>query len=376
MPSSLSPAEIRFFSALAQAHGTPLLVLEKQRLRAQYQAITRALPGVALHYALKALPHPAVVQTLAALGAGFDVASCGELALLRQARIDPHRLIHTHPIKRPGEIQEALAFGCRDFVFDNPAELEKFRPYGHRVRLILRIGFRNPAAGVDLSRKFGCALEEVPPLLQKAQQLGLRVQGFSFHVGSQCADASAHVAAIRQTLDLMRAAGDRQLQLLDIGGGFPVDYGEGAPSIEQFCAPIAQVLKDIPKWLRVVAEPGRILVAPAVTGLFQVIGKAVREGKPWYYLNDGVYGAFSGILFERAHYPIRAIRGGKLRESLLAGPTCDSIDIIADTIPLPPLQIGDLVIAEQMGAYTIASATNFNSFPKTPVLPMESAGEL
>jgi len=125
----------------------------------------------------------------------------------------------------------------------------------------------------------------------------------------------------------------------------------------------------------VIAEPGRVLVASAVTGVFSVVGKALRAGRPWYYLDDGVYGSFSGQLFEHAHYPIRVFRHGLRRPSVLAGPTCDSVDVIGDDHLLPDLQIGDLVVADMMGAYTAASATDFNSVPRTPILTVDDSDE-
>lgn len=363
---------------LAQIHGTPLLLLDCQRLRQQYRALAQALPGVDLHYALKALPEQAVVNTLAPLGAGFDIASSGELDLLRQAHVKPRRVIHSHPVKKPREISEALRFGCTSFVFDNRVELEKFQRYRHRIGLVLRIGFRSPSASVDLSRKFGCSLGEVPNLLRQAHDLGLRVKGLAFHVGSQCATPDAHVHAIRETLRLVRelkASGMARIGLLDIGGGFPVDYGGGVPDIAGFCAPIRAALAEAPAHLRLIAEPGRVLVAPAVRGLFSVVGCARREGRPWYYLDDGVYGSFSGRVFEGARYRLRSLRQGPLTASVLAGPTCDSIDVIAEGVMLPELQVGDLLVADMLGAYSAASATNFNSLPKTPLLPLDDAKE-
>lgn len=368
LPSS---TEEQCFLRLVRTHGSPLLLLDTQRLREQYRGLAQALPGVGLHYALKALPNQNVVGTLVSEGAGFDIASSGELDLLRLAHVSPRSVIHTHPVKKQREICDALRFGCTSFVYDNAAELEKFQRYRHRVGLVLRIGFRNPAAGVDLSQKFGCTPAEVPCLLKRARSLGLRVKGLSFHVGSQCVSPNAHATAIRQTLGLIRevkSSGLARIGLLDIGGGFPVDYGDGVPDIDSFCAPIRSALAEAPGHLRVIAEPGRVIAAPAMTGVFSVIGKTVREDQPWYYLDDGVYGSFSGRVFERASYPIRVFSHGPLRASVLAGPTCDSIDIIAEGIPLPELQVGDLVIAGMMGAYTAASATDFNSLPRTPIL--------
>ena len=363
--------------ALAAEHGTPLLVLDAAELTRRYRALGTALPGVGLYYAIKALPHRDVIRTLASLGAGFDVASAGEIAELRAEQIEPRRTIHTHPIKKPADIKAALRYGCTTFVVDNPVELEKFAPFRHRVGLLLRIGYRSPSAVCDLSRKFGCAPAEAPLLLARARQLGIAVKGLSFHVGSQSADAATHVAAVRSCAELIaneRAKGS-PLSVLDIGGGFPVDYTGGDIDIAAWCAPLAQALAELPGQLTVIAEPGRYLVAPAVTGVFSVVGKAVREDGPWYYLDDGVYGSFSGQLFDHSRYPLRALSSGPTTTATLAGPTCDSIDVIAERIELPPLAVGELLVGSMMGAYTAASATDFNSLPTATVVTINQAAD-
>ncbi|MEM1263937.1 MAG: type III PLP-dependent enzyme [Pseudomonadota bacterium] len=361
---------------LANRHGTPLLVLDCDEVRARYRALTAALPTVAMHYAIKALPNDAVVRTLWDEGAGFDVASAGEIGALRRAGIDPRRCIHTHPIKKPADIKAALRFGCTTFVVDNPAEIEKFVPFRYRVGLLLRVSFRSPDAVVDLSRKFGCSVDEAPRLLARARQLGVSVKGLSFHVGSQSGDAATHVAAVRACATLMaeqRALG-APLSLLDIGGGFPVDYATGsALDIDAWCRPVRDALATLPDNVSVIAEPGRYLVASAVTGVFSVVGKALRDDGPWYYLDDGVYGSFSGQLFDHAHYPLRALdNDGPTSTATVAGPTCDSIDVIAENLPLPTLAVGDLVTGAMMGAYTAASATDFNSLTRATVVAVNA----
>ena len=174
-------------------------------MRSYYQSLRAALPGVAIHYAVKALPEPAVLGTLREEGSNFDVASIGEVELLREHGIPAERMIHTHPIKSQSDIQAALAHGCRTFVFDNVDELEKFKPHRERVELILRIGFRNADATVDLSKKFGVPPADALALLELARRAGLRTVGLSFHVGSQCANSRAHVSAIETCKALIAA---------------------------------------------------------------------------------------------------------------------------------------------------------------------------
>jgi ornithine decarboxylase len=362
--------------ALAARHGTPLLVVDCDVVRRQYQALRRALPRVDLYYALKPLPHPAVVTTLAAAGAGFDVATTGELRLVRKAGVSAERCIHTHPIKSDGEIRAALRFGIRTFVVDNPDELQKFRRHRRRVELLLRVSFRDPTAVVDLSRKFGCEPAAVPRLLEIAGELGLRVRGLSFHVGSQVGDPAKYVEAIgvcRELIEQARTGGLGTLDVLDIGGGFPIGYRREPVSIGEFCKPIRQALPRLPRDLRVIAEPGRFIAGPAGTSVARVVGRAQREGRWWYYLDDGVYGCYSGQLYDHATYPIEVLdREGPQHPSVLAGPTCDSIDVVREDVPLPELQVGDLVVGRLMGAYTWATATEFNFYPRPQVVALHA----
>jgi len=157
--------------------------------------------------------------------------------------------------------------------------------------------------------------------------------------------------------------------VFDIGGGFPIDYAEPVQDIGRFCAPLRAALAKLPRRVRVIAEPGRYIVGPCAIGVASVMGMAQREGHWWYYLDDGLYGAYSGQLFDHARYPVEPLRDAEERlPSVLAGPTCDSIDVIAENLMLPLLKVGDLVVGRAMGAYTWASATEFNFFPKPTVV--------
>jgi ornithine decarboxylase len=362
------PAQIR---RLVAEFGSPLLVVDCARVRGQYRALQRALPGVDLHYALKPLPHPAVVQAVADAGGWLDLATTGEVQLAASLGIDPARCIHTHPIKRARDINNALAYGVSTFVADNPDEVRKFRAYAGRVALLLRVSFRSPGAVCDLSRKFGCDPEQALELARLAARLGIGLRGFSFHVGSQAADAAKHVEAIEACAALLAAARRERLgecDTLDIGGGFPIGYDAPATGISRYCAPIRHVLARLPRRVRVIAEPGRFIVGPAAIGVATVMGRAQREGHWWYYLDDGIYGSYSGQLYDHARYPVSALRAGPLLPSVLAGPTCDGIDVIAEALQLPRLNIGDLVVGRQMGAYTWATASTFNFFPKATIV--------
>jgi len=369
--TTLTETEIR---RLAARFGSPLLVVDCEQVRRQYRALRNALPGVDLHYALKPLPHASVVATLQDEGAFFDLATTGEVELVKAQGIAPERCIHTHPIKRDSDIRDALRFGVTTFVADNPDEIRKFARYRKRAELLLRVCFRSPTAVCDLSKKFGCEPGAVLGLIEQARRLGVRVRGLSFHVGSQATDPSKYIEAIQACTNLIAEAllaGLPSLDVLDIGGGFPVPYTDAVMPIDEFCAPIRAALAKLPKHVRVIAEPGRFIAAPAAIAVSTVMGKAKRDGRWWYYLDDGLYGSYSGQLFDHAKYPVAALRDGpELFESVLAGPTCDSIDVIDDNIALPELEVGDLVVGRMMGAYTWASATDFNFFKRAKVVVM------
>ncbi|HEX5650596.1 MAG TPA: type III PLP-dependent enzyme [Steroidobacteraceae bacterium] len=360
--------------ALVAQHGTPLLVVDCDVIRRQYRALRRALPRVDLYYALKPLPHAAVVAALHGVGGRFDVATTGEIKLVRSAGVAADRCIHTHPIKSDADIASALRFGIRTFVADNPDEIHKFRRHRRRAELLLRLSFRDPTAVVDLSRKFGCEPAAVPHLLELARGLGVRVRGLSFHVGSQVGDPAKYAEAIgvcRELIEHARGSGLGTLDVLDIGGGFPIGYRREPVPIGEFCKPIRQALRRLPREVRVIAEPGRFIAGPAGTSVARVVGRAQREGRWWYYLDDGMYGAYSGQLYDHARYPIEVPdRDGPRHPSVLAGPTCDSIDVVREDMPLPELQIGDLVVGRLMGAYTWATSSEFNFIPRAKVVAL------
>ena len=374
-PDVLEQFDRASLEELVAKHETPFMVLDLEEVDYQYKSLQSALPGVKLFYALKSLSHPEMIKRLKSLGSYFDLATIGEVELVESLGITGDRCIHTHPIKKDKEIKRALEFGCNRFVVDNIEELKKFIPYAGQVELIIRVSFRSQQAVVDLSRKFGCALEELPVIVELAQQNGIEVVGLSFHVGSQSLSPMMQVNAVRSSVAAMKVMNGVKWKFLDIGGSFPVSYQEDVLPIADFCAPVVEALAELPEGIEVFAEPGRFISAPAMIEVISVVGKAKRGAKTWYYMDDGVYGGFSGQMFDHASYPIAPLKPfdatGEFLPSVLAGPTCDSIDVIVEDIELPELEIGDILIGKQMGAYTIASATEFNYYPKPKIVVVE-----
>jgi len=356
--------------------GTPLLLLDPERVRRQYRHLRNALPFVGFHYAVKALAHDAVLDVLDDAGCGFDVATGEELAMLTRRGVDASRVIHTHPIKKPAEIAEALAAGVRTFVVDNDVEIDKFRGAPSDTRLLVRLSYRSPHAKSDLSSKFGVGPFEAAHLVERALAAGVTIAGFSYHVGSQLDDPGRFAAAATDTLELMGILERRlnvQFDTLDIGGGFPASYDSETAAIEDIAVALRPVLEPHARRLRIIAEPGRVMVADAMTLVTSVVGVAERSDGRWYYLDDGLYGSYSNVLTEDVHplvFAARELTGDgaeQHRWATLGGPTCDSSDVIAREIMLPELHVGDLLVSPTMGAYTTVTATRFNGRPFTPV---------
>ena len=358
-------------------HGTPLLLLDPERVRRQHRHLRNALPFVGFHYAVKALAHDAVLDVLEDAGCGFDVATGEELAMLTRRGVAASRIIHTHPIKKPAEIAEALAAGVRTFVVDNDVEIEKFRGAPSDTRLLVRLAYRSPHAKSDLSSKFGVGPFEAAHLVERAHAAGITVAGFSYHVGSQLDDPARFATAAADTLELMGILERRlnvQFDTLDIGGGFPASYDSESAPVEDVAAVLRPVLEPHARRLDIIAEPGRVMVADAMTLVTSVVGIAERGDGRWYYLDDGLYGSYSNVLTEDVHPLVFAERdltgrrdAADHRWATLGGPTCDSSDVIAREVLLPDLAVGDLLVSPTMGAYTTVTATRFNGRPFTPV---------
>lgn len=364
------------FAETAIDHGTPALVLDTTRLRDNIARLRRALPGVALYYAVKANPAEHVLAEIATQNCRFDVASQREWQAVENNGGKLSDCFYSHPIKRPDELAAATAAGFKRYVADNISEIDKLGYTAPGTELVLRLRVSNPDCVVDLSEKFGCDPDQAEELLQYAIAKGLTPIGLAFHVGSQTTNPQPFIESLqrcRRIFDTMAVTG-QALSLLDIGGGFPVDDGSGLiMDIETFCAPIRDALHSFFPNVEIIAEPGRFLIADAMVAVTRVIGKSERHGMWWYYLEDGIYGIFSGKVFDHQHLRFQALKKGAAQPSILAGPSCDSFDIIARDALLPDLDIGDILIAHNMGAYSAASASEFNGIPTTPIYTLRSA---
>jgi ornithine decarboxylase len=370
----------RTLKSLVREHGTPLVVVDHEQLRRNYALFRRHLPKVQAYYAVKANPDAAIVETLYEAGASFDVASVAEfmsvydlikgLPAKEQQDFIWDKVIYANPTK-PKETLQALDRYKPLVTFDNALELEKIRKYAPNAGVVLRLRVPNTGSMVELSSKFGCDPGEAVDLIQRAHQLGLVVEGLSFHVGSQCTNFENFVQSLNVAAAVMEEARNRghEIKILDIGGGFPAPYNRHVRPFSELAQVInAEIDRLFDKDIEIVAEPGRFLVATAVTAVSRVIGKAVRDGKTCYTIDDSVYHTFSGIIFDHCPYPVKAVKSGATELCAVFGQTCDALDTISLAENLPDLKIDDLVYAENIGAYSNASSTWFNGFPPAKVV--------
>ena len=370
----------RQLQAIARQHGTPVVVIDHDLIRRNYAAFRKHLPKVQAYYAVKANPAPEIVRTLYRAGASFDVASLPEFMLVyenikhlpAQERQDFiwDKIVYANPIK-PKETLEALNQYKPLVTFDNLEELRKIRRYAPHAGLALRLRVPNTGSMVELSSKFGCDPGQAVDLISEAFRIGLVVEGLSFHVGSECTNFENFVQALNMSVAVMREAQARghEIKILDIGGGFPVRYNRHVRPIGVLAKKInAEIGRLFPSDLQILAEPGRFLVATAAVVVARVIGKAVRDGKTCYYIDDSVYHTFSGIIFDHCQYHIKAFKKGATEICAVFGQTCDGLDTISQSEELPDLEIEDLVYSDNIGAYSNASATWFNGFPPAQVV--------
>lgn len=374
---------------LARHNGTPLFIVDHDELRRRYALFRKHLPRVQVYYAVKANPDPAIVRTLFREGASFDVASFPEFMIvhdnIRALPPKPRqqwiwdKIIYANPIKDKDTLRRLDRY--RPLVtYDNVDEVEKIKRYAPRAGLVLRVSVPNTGSVVELSSKFGASPGEAVDLIEAAFSAGLVVEGISFHVGSQCTNFQNYVQALEVANSLFKEAWSRghpQVRVLDIGGGFPAPYDLRVKPFEDLARMLnAEFDRLFPSDMEILAEPGRFLVATAGTLVAEVIGKAVRGGKRCYYINDGIYGTFSGVLFDHIPYRLKSFRLGKEEICAVFGPTCDALDTISVAESLPELEIGDLVYSENIGAYSHASSTWFNGFPPARAIHINRRAKL
>jgi len=353
----------------------PCLVVDLDVVRDNYNAFARALPDTRVFYAVKANPEPQVLKLLADLGSCFDTASVVEIEQSLAAGASPDRISFGNTIKKEKDIARAYALGVRLFAVDCEAEVEKIARAAPGAKVFCRILSNGAGAEWPLSRKFGCAPEMAPRVLEYAYRLGLQAHGVSFHVGSQQRNPKMWDGALKDAAKIFRDLAERgiHLQMVNLGGGFPTKYLKDIPAVKAYGQSIFRSLRKhfgnrIPE---TIIEPGRGMVGNAgmIEAEVVLVSKKADDDKVrWVYLDIGKFNGLAETMDEMIRYPIRTEQDGDdMGPCVLAGPTCDSVDVLYEKEPyfLPfSLEIGSKVLIEGTGAYTTTySAVGFNGFP-------------
>src|SRR5689334_19952400 len=350
---------------------TPYLDLDVRAAVTRYRRIAACLPGTAVHYAVKANPEPALLAALVAAGGRFDVASPAEVVAVLEAGAAAGDLVYSNPVKRRQDISFAARLGVRLFVVDSIEETQKVASAAPGSALLCRIGTSGAGSDWSLSRKYGCTPDQAVHILRAAASVGLDAAGVSFHVGSQQRDPcawDAPVAASARVFATLRAVGLAPW-LLDLGGGLPAHLEGGCPPLASYGAAIETSLRrhfgpDRPHTL---VEPGRAVVGDAGTLVTSVVAVLWRGDTRWVFLDAGVFTGLVETLDEAIRYRLTTTAdGGPAGPCVLAGPTCDSADVLYEQVPVQlPLTLaeGDVVRLHATGAYTSCYSTvGFNGF--------------
>lgn len=340
-------------------------VYDLSKLEESHAIWEKEMYNITPFYAVKCNPNIMVLKKLASLHTHFDCASPHEIDLVLSTGVHPSRIIYANPCKRMCDIQYAHEKGVTMTTFDSVGELRKIHAVCPDMKVVLRIYANDPNARCKLSNKFGAEESQWKDILDVAKELGMELHGISFHVGSGASSSSAFEHAIMQARVLYDIATSPaygfNIVLLDLGGGFSRST---LPSIAPAIQDAIDKYFSFPCECKVIAEPGRFYVETCATLYTKVIGaKMSTSGEYMYTLTDGVYGSFNNIVYDHAKLPqpvvLRTIHETTVHPSILFGPTCDGFDTIM-TCALPKMRIGDILAFDNMGAYTVAGACNFN----------------
>lgn len=378
-PRTAQIARFGTYPALKRGHPlwqapTPSLILSPKRATENFRAIQSAFPGAIAGYAMKANPHPAILAAIADVeGSWFEVASRTEIAALADLGVDGRRIFFSNPIKQPAHIAHAVKHGIRLFVFDSVAEVEKLAQFSDPddpLEVYVRMTVPHTGALWPLTHKFGVEPAQAVELLKLAQDRGLKPVGLAFHVGSQCTRPETWVDALRAIAPAWHGALAEgiDLDMIDIGGGFPAQYTGPVPSPRDIAKSVNRVLGEcVPGANRVFLEPGRGVCGDAADMLVTVTGVADRpDGQTWLYVDGGYFSGLYEIpdgIRPGVRPVVRDTRPLNMVTYRLAGPTCDSIDTLFEMRSPVELKIGDRLILKNTGAYVYSVGSPFNGFP-------------
>jgi ornithine decarboxylase len=371
-----------FLLDLAEYNKTPLFVVDHDIIRKNYNRFKQALPRVQAYYAVKANSLDEIIETMFKEGSSFDVASLSEFLKVnnlikgwdkeKRKNFIWDKIIYVNTIKQIETLQ-ALREYKPLVTFDNETELAKIKEHCNTAGLICRVNVPDTGSMVEFSSKFGVDPGLAPGLIEKAFSYGLSVEGLSFHVGSQCTNFNNYVSALEISAGILNEVEKTyKLRSVDIGGGFPAPYSHDVPRFEELsCIINSEIDRLFKPDIEIYAEPGRFMVADSCVLITKIIGKACRNGKLFYHIDDGVYGTFSGVVYDHCKYDFEPLveSSGEKEVCSVVGPTCDGFDKISETSVLPnDLEHGDYLLTKNIGAYSIVSATDFNGLPRANIV--------
>ena len=357
-------------AALEKGYNRPFLLIDSSIIRHKTRRFKAAMPRVRPHYAAKANPDPRVLKTLIEEKSGFEIASTVELDLLLNLGVPASEIYYSNPIKSNAYIKYAATKGVEWYAIDTIGELRKIINIAPAAKMYLRIDTPNIGSDWPLAGKFGTHLADIQEIIQEAARLKADLAGVTFHVGSQCRNPQnwrVGIERAKKVFENMRLEGLHP-RLLNIGGGFPVRHTKPISSIEVIAKVVNAEIADLPDDVQIMAEPGRYLVSDSACFVCQVVGTATRNNKRWMYWDAGMFGGMIEIT-EGLHYEILTDRSGNNVPWSIAGPTCDSVDILMRDEMLPHnIQEDDFIYIRNAGAYTTAYASNFNGFPLPDII--------
>lgn len=355
-----------------KASETPYLLMDKEQIKAKVDVIGSQIPNSKFFYAVKANPSIEVIRYMNKLGAGFEIASEGELALLETLDVAPERIITSNPMKTYKFLKMAKKYGLEYFAFDSHAEVDKIAEYLPGAKVYVRLTVPNEGSEWPLSRKFGVEVDVALELSLYAKERGLDPAGMTFHVGSQCTNMYNWNSALHKARELFEMADEYgiRFKMIDIGGGYPIKYIKDVVNISAIERNMAPLIKEkFPDDVEIFMEPGRSVVGDAGIFVARVTGKAKRGDENWLYIDVGVFNglmeSIGGIKYRYITEDTGASRSKK--QWTITGPSCDSFDVIDRDVTLPEPEVGSYILILSAGAYTISYASEFNGFaiPKT-----------
>lgn len=394
--------KINELEQIGKNNETPLLVIDHEKIRKNYLEFKSRLPRVQVYYAVKANSEPEILKTLLKLGASFDVASLSEFNLVFDLvkHLEPKQLqnfiwnniIYANPIKKIDSLH-VLNLYKPLLTYDSLEEMKKVKKHCPDAGLLLRIKVSDDGSMVKFSNKFGIVVEKAVELIEETIKEGLNVEGISFHIGSQCSSPENFIKALESVAKIFEELDKKNLKIgyikedndikiqkkiVDIGGGFPVKYIGDEQSFEELANVLNKEFNRLfpENEIDILAEPGRFIAANSGTTISSVILAKHSSDPPSYHIDDGVYQTFSALIYDHIPINLQSFKKGAKKDSLVFGPTCDGLDTLSENpyihntskVFLPDLVEGDLIYAENLGAYSNASSTNFNGMPTAKII--------